>query len=84
MKNIVILHPVFYLANKNVPVIFRPELAIYLSPFYCLLCKRMYVLVKELQSLALNVQLVESDILTDQAEEEPVAQDENINNEPKH
>jgi DNA-directed RNA polymerase subunit beta len=42
------------------------------------------VLVKELQSLALNVQLVESDILTDQAEEEPVAQDENINNEPKH
>jgi DNA-directed RNA polymerase subunit beta len=41
------------------------------------------VLVKELQSLALNVQLVESDILTDHAEEEPV-QDENNNNEPKH
>ncbi|MCB0369937.1 MAG: DNA-directed RNA polymerase subunit beta, partial [Bdellovibrionales bacterium] len=42
------------------------------------------VLVKELQSLSLNVQLVESDILTDQADEEEIVQEEEINNEPKH
>lgn len=43
------------------------------------------VLVKELQSLALNVQLVESDILTDQPDEiDTQTQEEIINNEPKH
>jgi DNA-directed RNA polymerase subunit beta len=41
------------------------------------------VLVKELQSLALNVQLVESDILTDKMEDEETNEDD-LNNNAKH
>ncbi|MBL7544391.1 MAG: DNA-directed RNA polymerase subunit beta [Bdellovibrionaceae bacterium] len=41
------------------------------------------VLVKELQSLALNVQLVESDILTDKMEDEPASEEE-LAPEAKH
>jgi DNA-directed RNA polymerase subunit beta len=41
------------------------------------------VLVKELQSLALNVQLVESDILTDKMEEETTEEDL-ASEAPKH
>lgn len=41
------------------------------------------VLVKELQSLALNVQLVESDILTDKMEDEETS-DDDLNSNAKH
>ncbi len=42
------------------------------------------VLVKELQSLALNVQLVESDILTDKQEEEETTEEDLSSEAPKH